>query len=164
MEQYSVEYVLQSRSRDMSKHWEELEDIVKTTHEELGIHHRRIKTRITPYKGDNEIADFYSYYRGNLFYLEVKSTKGERFPFSMIQPNQLVGLYEASQFDGVHGLLIVGIKTNKEVYLVEIDTINDFLKKGKVSMNREELIKYGKEISYKSKNTLQIDSIYDIIR
>lgn len=142
--------------------WQDLEKLVKTSHEVLGIHHRRIKTRNSGFKGDNEIADFYSYYKGNLFYLEVKYTEKKSFPFSMLRPTQASGLYEASKFEGVHGVIVLATEEGKNVYLIDINEINKTIENGKMSLSKKDLEVFPR-IEMGEQGELQFEPIYDII-
>lgn len=120
----------------MSK-WKKFEELVKESLE--GTHHRRIKTRMSGYKGDSEIADFYAFMDGTLHYFEVKHTEGDTFPFSMIQPSQLVGLWEANTHEGVYGSVVLSLGQDEEYYIIPIESINRMIKNNKMSMNREDL-------------------------
>lgn len=114
-----------------------------------GIYINRIKTRITSYKGDNEIADFYIYANRNLIYLEAKTTKAKAFPFDMIQPNQAVGLHRVLDYEGVYGGIILEMREFDRYFYIPIHIIDYFIRKGKVSMNIMELEEHALEIYYK---------------
>lgn len=105
------------------------------------FHWKRIKTRNSGYKGDNEIADYYLYARDRLIYIEAKTVKEKSFPFSIIQPNQLVGLYKASQFKGVHGVFLVEFRDTRNVYVVPISAVKEQLENKKKSFSEKDLAK-----------------------
>lgn len=137
---------------------QKFEELIFNSFAEKGIHISRIKTRITQYKGDNEVADFYTYNDGVLLYLEAKSTQANRFSFSMIQPTQAVGLHKQSKYKGVYGGILVEMRKFKRVFYVPIEEINNFLGKKKVSMNIEDLENNAIEI--KKNKYLEIDNLH----
>lgn len=106
------------------------EDRILKEFQEAEVHIKRIKSRSTGFKGDNEIADFYIYYNPTLFYIEAKSVKGKSLPFSNIQKNQAIGLWEASKVDGIVAGFLVEYREVDEVYFIEISAMNELLEKG----------------------------------
>lgn len=113
-----------------------------------GIFINRIKTRITQFKGDNEIADFYVYDNRNLIYLEAKTTKAKAFPFDMIQPNQAVGLNGVRKYTGIYGGILLEMREFDRYFYIPIEVIDAFIRKGKVSMNLNDLEDNALEIEY----------------
>lgn len=96
----------------------------------------RIKTRQTRYVGDNEIADFILYDYPIIHFLELKSTKEKRLPFSMIRPNQLIGLYDVIKFKGVRAGVVVQFREPEySHYYIPIQVIEEAIKDGKKSLS-----------------------------
>lgn len=118
---------------------QEFEQKISLALEASGYHWKRIKTRNSGYRGDTEIADFYVYGQGYLIYIEAKTVKGTRFPFSMIQPNQLVGLNKAEKYMGVKGVFLVEFRETRNVYVVPISAVKAQLEKGKKSFSEKDL-------------------------
>lgn len=107
-----------------------LEDRIAKDLKREGYHYKRIKTRNSGFKGDNEIADFYVYSYPNLIYLEAKSVKGRVLPFSSIRVNQAVGLYNASQTPGVKAGFIVEFREANILLYIPINVIDNQLAQG----------------------------------
>lgn len=123
------------------------EEFIYREFQEAGIFIKRIKTRLTRFKGDNEIADFYAYADGYLIYLEAKSTKAKSFPFGMIQPTQAVGLKQATQYKGVYGGILLELRSFDRYFYIPIETIDYIIRSKKVSMNLEDLERWALEIN-----------------
>lgn len=109
-------------------HGKRFEETIKRKLDKLPYHWKRIKTRQSGFKNDNEIADFYVFAHGQLLYLETKSTLKSTFPFSSIQPSQLLGLYEANKFSGVSGGILVEFLEHQTVYYLDITVVEEVLK------------------------------------
>lgn len=123
------------------------EELVKKSFEEEGIFIKRIKTRMTDFKGDNEIADFYVFNDKKLIFLEAKSTQSDRLAFDMIQPNQAVGLYQASKFEDIYGGVIVEMRKFDRYFYIPIELIDYYISKGEMSMNISDLNLHARELS-----------------
>lgn len=92
----------------MKEPGKKFEEDFKKSCETQGIYVKRLKTRMTPYKNDNEIADFIIYSKPTMFFMETKSTQEKRLAFSIIRPNQALGMEDVSnRFDGILGGFIV---------------------------------------------------------
>lgn len=109
-------------------HGRRFEETIKRKLDKLPYHWKRIKTRNSGFKNDNEIADFYVFAHGNLLYLETKSTIKDTFPFSSIQPNQLLGLHRASQYRGVSGGILLEFTQYSQVFYLDISLVDNILK------------------------------------
>lgn len=104
--------------------------------ERVGKLSYRIKTRQTKFVGDNEIADFILYDYPLIYFLELKSTKEKRLPFSMIRANQLVGLRDIIRFKGVGAGVVVQFREpTYSHYYVPITVIEEAIIDGKKSLS-----------------------------
>lgn len=119
-----------------------LEDKIALSLKREGLHYRRIKTRNSGFKGDDEIADFYVYLHPSLIYLESKSMKGKVLPFSSIRTNQAIGLHEASKTEGVGAGFIVEYREVGQVLYIPIYVIDEQLKKGIKSISYKAALEY----------------------
>lgn len=119
-----------------------LEDRIAKDLRNGGFHFKRIKTRNSGFKGDNEIADFYVYSIPNLIYLEAKSVKGKVLPFSSIRVNQAVGLHTASKTPGVKAGFIVEFREANSMVYIPIDVIDKQLVQGIKSISFVDALKY----------------------
>ena len=61
-----------------------------------------------------------------LFLLELKSTNKSTIPFSMIRDSQMIGLLEASKFDGVMAGYIFNYRHLEKTYFVKAEDIYFF--------------------------------------
>jgi len=95
----------------------------------------RLKTRMTSYKGDNEIADFLVFSHPNLYVLELKSTKEKRLPFDMIRANQIIGIRKSVVHLGVYGGILVQFREpTYSHYYVPIEVLVEYMEEGKKSI------------------------------
>ena len=99
----------------------------------------RIKTRVTQYKGDSEIADFLVYKLPILYVLELKSTKEKRLPFDMIRANQILGLLEASKIYGIEAGVLVQFRDPYSHWYVPISVIHDYAMSGAKSISIKDM-------------------------
>ena len=110
-----------------------LEDDIKKSYQgNVFIH--RLKTRSSGYKNDDEIADFFIFYRGKLIILETKATKEKRLPFSMIRINQAEGIYKAIKFDNVIGGFLVRFYELDKHFFVPVSVVEKYLNDGRKSI------------------------------
>ncbi|WP_331722134.1 Holliday junction resolvase RecU [Alkalithermobacter thermoalcaliphilus] len=83
------------------------------------------KTRFTA----NNICDFMCHnpYSKETILMELKSTKQKSLPLSNIKNNQLVGLCNASTYEGVKAYFIINFREVEETYAIEAEKIKDFI-------------------------------------
>jgi len=95
----------------------------------------RLKTRMTVYKGDNEIADYLVYRHPSIFVFELKTTKEKRLPFDMIRSNQILGIQKAVKHFGVYGGILVQFRepTYSHFY-VPIEVLVEYIERGSKSI------------------------------
>ena len=87
--------------------------------------------------------DIILFYKGTLFPMELKTTDKKSFSMSSVQPHQLQGLQEATNFNGVKpGMLINfrGIEENPTFFI----PINKFITYKKFALDNYEAIREGK--------------------
>lgn len=104
---------------------------------ESGIFCHRIKTRMSGFANDNEPGDFIlAGAKGNTLLLEAKSTQEYSLPFSMIRPNQYVGLLEANGYDNVYGGILVEMRRHAyQVFYIPVELIKQEIAKGNMSID-----------------------------
>lgn len=66
-----------------------------------GFDVNRVADNTAGYMGGRNICDFITYLYPNIFYFELKTTKGNTLPFSNITDNQWQGLLEKEKIEGV---------------------------------------------------------------
>ena len=71
------------------------------------------------------ICDFHSFYRGNLIYIELKSTASKSFSFSGLRENQQKELTKASLYGGVKAGIVVNFRSVNETYYISIEQYNE---------------------------------------
>lgn len=125
----------------------------------------RLKTRMTQYKGDGEIADYIVYRRPDLFVFELKSTKEKRLPFVMIRPNQIIGIRQAVRDYGIAGGFVVQFREPYSHWFVPISVLDEYISAGKKSIpiadmkSRKEII----EIPFTIKRITCILNVKDLL-
>lgn len=103
----------------------------------------RLHDNVNRFKDINNPCDFILYYYPNVFYLELKSTKGKSFPFANIRKNQWDNLSDYAHVKGTYPGFLVWFYEYNETYFLHIRTLEKILKSGKKSINLEECKKLG---------------------
>ena len=68
----------------------------------------RLADNMSGFSGQNNPSDLIMYKEPTLYFLELKTTKGNTLPFSNIRDNQFNGIYDAvKKADGIAGGLLV---------------------------------------------------------
>lgn len=60
--------------------------------------------------------------------MELKSTKQKSLPLNNIKNNQLVGLCNASTYEGVKAYFIINFRTTEETFAIEAKKVKEFIK------------------------------------
>lgn len=95
----------------------------------------RLKTRMSAYKGDNEMADFIVFSSPSLYVLELKSTQEKRLPFDMIRANQIIGIQKSVEKYGVYGGILVQFREpSYSHFYVPITVLVEYIDAGKKSI------------------------------
>lgn len=105
----------------------------------------RIADNTAGYMGGRNICDFMAYRFPNLFYLELKTTKGNTLPFSNITDNQYSGLIEKESIMGVGAGYIVWFLEHDKTFFVSGKCLKSLKEYGKKSLNIKEAIKLSEE-------------------
>lgn len=82
------------------------------------------KTRFQAYN----IADCELFYKGKLFILELKSTKGSSLPYKNIRQKQIEELTKASEYENIICGFVIDFSELNECYFIKISQFNEFLK------------------------------------
>lgn len=114
-----------------------------------------VNTQFTP----NNPYDFFAFYNGNLFCLELKSTKHTSLTFwredfedrtkkqtFMIRKNQVQGLQKANTYDNIYAGFLINFREVERTYWVNIAQFMEYTKKekfNKKSVNEDDLISMG---------------------
>ncbi len=107
---------------------------------EKGFDVTRLADNTAGYMGGRNICDFICYSYPNLFYFELKSTKGNTLPFANITENQFLGLQEKEFIEGVGAGLIIWYLEKDKTFFVSASLMNSLKKQGKKSIHINDLI------------------------
>lgn len=98
-----------------------------------GVSVDRIYDSVSGYKSVSNISDFIAYMYPNIYYLEVKSIKGNTFPLKNL--TQYEKLATKVGIPGVRTGVILWYIDHREVAYVPISTVTKLIKDGKKSVN-----------------------------
>lgn len=112
----------------------------------------RIPDQLNGFKGSSNICDFICYKYPEMYYIECKSTWGDRFDFSMLTEKQHDGLLAKSQVAHVHGWVIVLFASYKQAFVIDIREIKKLEDQGTKSINIKKIDKW--QINYKEIRTI----------
>lgn len=98
-----------------------------------GVSLDRIYDSVSGYKSVSNISDFIAYKYPNIFYLEVKSIKGNTFPLKNL--TQYENLSHKVDIPGVRAGVILWYIDHSKVVYVPISTVTKLLKDDKKSVN-----------------------------
>ena len=101
----------------------------------------RVADNTAGYMGGRNICDFITYLYPNIFYFELKSTKGNTLPFSNITDNQYQGLIEKEQVEGAGAGVIVWYVEKDKTFFVSANCLFNIRAEGAKSLHIEELTK-----------------------
>ena len=100
----------------------------------------RLADNTAGYMGGRNICDFLAYCYPHLYYLELKTTKGNTLPFSNITDTQFTGLVEKEKVEGVGAGLVVWFLEHDKTFFVSAGCFNYLRIQGKKSLNIKDLI------------------------
>lgn len=106
-----------------------------------GFDVNRVADNTAGYMGGRNICDFITYLYPNIFYFELKSTKGNTLPFTNITDNQFSGLIEKEKFQGAGAGVIVWYTEKDKTFFVSADCLLNLKVEGWKSVHINELIK-----------------------
>lgn len=119
--------------------------------ENAGFDVNRLADNTAGYMGGRNICDFITYLYPNIFYFELKSTKGNTLPFGNITDNQFLGLIEKEKVEGAGAGVVVWYIEKDKTFFVSADYLSRAKQEGCKSLHIEELSKRAKwfnECSY----------------
>ena len=90
----------------------------------------RVADNTAGYMGGRNICDFITYLYPNIFYFEMKTTKGNTLPFSNITENQWSGLQEKEKIQGVGAGIIVWFLEHDKTFFVSADCLQKIKNEG----------------------------------
>lgn len=95
-----------------------------------GFDVNRVCDNTAGYMGGRNICDFITYVYPNIFYFELKSTKGNTLPFSNISKNQWVGLLEKEKIEGAGAGIIVWFLEHDKTFFVSASCLQAIKNEG----------------------------------
>ena len=101
----------------------------------------RVADNTAGYMGGRNICDFITYIYPNIFYFELKTTKGNTLPFSNITDSQFSGLVEKEQVYGAGAGVIVWFVEKDKTFFVSAKCLMQMNLEGFKSLHINELTK-----------------------
>lgn len=123
----------------------------------------RLYDSVSGYKSISNISDFIGYNYPNIFYLEIKTHKGNTFPLDNL--TQYDDLVEKVGIKGVRAGVIIWFYEHDKVWYVPISTITKMKEDGKKSVNVRKDIEAGYRIIEipSVKKRFYMDSDYTVL-
>ena len=116
------------------------EDVVKRSFEKVsGVSIDRLRDAPKKLKGVDNPSDFIVYKKPHEVYVECKSHKGNTLPFSCIREEQIKGMIEKSQIEGVKAGLIIWYIDKDITVWIPINEVNRLIDAGYKSINVKNL-------------------------
>lgn len=107
--------------------------------ESSGFDVNRVADNTAGYMGGRNICDFITYLYPNIFYFELKSTKGNTLPFSNITDNQFTGLIEKESVNGAGAGIIVWFVEKDKTFFVSAEALRNIRNQGSRSLHIDDL-------------------------
>ena len=107
--------------------------------ESSGFDVNRLADNTAGYMGGRNICDFITYVYPNIFYFELKSTKGNTLPFSNITDNQFTGLIEKEQVQGAGAGIVVWFIEKDKTFFVGAGALLSMKNQGLRSLHIDDL-------------------------
>ncbi len=98
--------------------------------ESAGFDVNRVADNTAGYMGGRNICDFITYVYPNIYYLELKSTKGNTLPFSNISTNQWQGLLDKEKIEGAGAGIVVWFIAHDKTFFVSADCFQKIKNEG----------------------------------
>lgn len=95
------------------------------------------------YAGVANPCDFVYYAYPRIGFFELKSTKGNRLPFSNLTDKQWQGLSERSKLEGVIAAVLIQYRDLREGFLVPIQVLEGIKYRGEKSIHINDARKFG---------------------
>lgn len=103
----------------------------------------RLYDNVGGYAGIKNICDYVFYAYPNIYYLELKSTKGNTLNWANITEHQWKGLMEEAGKKGVISGILVQYSDHDEHYFADIRICEKLKQQGKKSLHIKDAKKYG---------------------
>ncbi len=129
-----------NRGKDFEQHF-------RTEMSNAGFDVNRLADNTAGYLGGRNICDFITYLYPNIFYLELKTTKGNTLPFSNITDNQFLGLTEKEKVEGAGAGIVVWYLEKDKTFFVSADCIMQLKKEGCRSLHIDTLTTLSKNFN-----------------
>lgn len=100
-----------------------------------GFDVNRVADNTAGYMGGRNICDFIVYNYPNIFYFELKTTKGNTLPFSNITDNQFNGLIEKEKVAGAGAGVVVWFLDHDKTFFVSAGALLRFKAEGVKSLH-----------------------------
>ena len=115
----------------------------------------RVKNQSGGKAGVSNICDFIVFAHPFLYYLELKSYGGKRFPFDDLRPNQYEGLMMKSTYPSVYAGVLLNLRFSGEehAFFVDIRYIRDLKTSGNRSISLAQAQEHGVRMSGTKKLT-----------
>jgi len=128
------------------------EDFKKSALQAEDVSIDRLYDNVGGYAGIKNICDFIVYHYPHVYYLELKSHKGNRLPFINITEHQWTGLLEkAKRNNGAIAGILVHFSEHDKTYFVNITVFEDLKKQGEKSMHIDLACENGVELTGRKK-------------
>lgn len=108
----------------------DFEQIFRKQLEDSGFDVNRVADNTAGYMGGRNICDFITYLYPNIFYLELKTIKGNTLPFANITMNQQQGLLEKEKVEGAGAGIIVWFMEHDKTFFVSADCLQRIKNQG----------------------------------
>jgi penicillin-binding protein-related factor A (putative recombinase) len=122
----------------------------------------RIPDQVSMKRNSKNVCDFLCYKHPNIFYIELKSTKGKTFPLSRISQHQWEQMMLRQKVNGVKCGILLNFRpldTLEECWYVSLSELNEVIMEGKKSVKLDEV----KQIGIELKGTLKkVNYHYDM--
>ena len=115
--------------------------------EQAGFDVNRLADNTAGYMGGRNVCDFITYLYPNIFYLELKSTKGNTLHFSNITDNQFLGLVEKEKVIGAGSGVVVWFLEKDKTFFVSANLLTCLRDSGKKSLHIDDLTERAKQFN-----------------
>lgn len=95
-----------------------------------GFDVNRVADNTAGYMGGRNICDFITYVYPHIYYMEMKTVKGNTLPFSNITQNQWAGLQEKEKIEGAGAGIIVWFMEHDKTFFVSADCMQKIKNEG----------------------------------
>lgn len=126
-----------------------------------GVSLDRLYDQVSGKRGVKNISDFIGYYYPNIFYLELKSHRGNTFPLSNL--SQYDKLLPKVGINGARVGVVIWFIDHDKIYYVPISTIKKMKDDGKKSVSIKDIGTYRIIDIPSNKKRVFLDSDYSVL-